>query len=850
LHVGLPGSEGTAAGSRGNSPLFAGPLGNADIAACNPVPPAAQSSCNLTYHSGSVMRTNTTHLVFWAPTGYSFPAGYKELLGRYLTDVAHDSGDATFTDSVGTQYYDTVGGGQHNVQNTSTYAGALTDTTAYPTATTGCAAQQGTATACLTQTQEFTELDSFINSQSGTRGLGDLWFIVLPPNVQTCYDDSSWCGPYGAGTSGNEYCAYHNSFTGGFSGTTPTIFANMVYAPGDGCSNQQPNNNSADITVDVLSHEMNEAITNPNGGGWFSDTTTNGGEIGDQCNFIYGASIGHTPTGTYNELINGNPYSAQQEWSNATSSCVTNFGAVAPTAAFTDSPSSPKALDTVSFDGTSSHSNDTGGSIVSYSWDFGDGATGSGATPTHSYAQAGPYTVKLTVEDSAGMTDSTTHGVDVVARATTLTYTGATSGDYNDPVTLSGTLTDTVSTNGIANEQVMFTLGTESCSAMTLSSGDASCSVTPTDDPGSYTAGASFGGDPTYAANGGSSPFTLSQEETALTYTGATTSHYHDPVTVAAQLTDPVGGAAISGKTVTFTIGTSASDTCSAMTGTSGTASCSITPTQTGTQTIAVSFAGDTDYVAGGTSQSFSLTPEETTMAYTGPTTILASASGATLTATLVEDGSGDNDSDGGSPAPVPAQSVTLSLGTQTCTGTTNPSGNVTCTIPSVTVPLGPEIVGAAFTGNAFYSASSATTTAIVFAFPSRGAFTLGDRTVAAATPGTTTVTWWGDTWSTLNRLSGGTAPPSDKGFADSVSLPTTTPPAACGGNWATTGGNSPPPTSGVPSYMGTLVTSKVKKAGQGIAGDTVSIVVVKVNPGYGPSPMNHGTGVIVATYC
>ncbi len=136
-----------------------------------------------------------------------------------------------------------------------------------------------------------------------------------------------------------------------------------------------------------------------------------------------------------------------------------------------------------------------------------------------------------------------------------------------------------------------------------------------------------------------------------------------------------------------------------------------------------------------------------------------------------------------------------------------------------------------------------------MFAFPSRGAFTLGDKTVAAATA-TTTVTWWADNWNQLNSLSGGTAPSADKGFAGTVTLPTTTPPAACGSAWATTGGNSPPPTSGVPSYMGTLVTSKVTKTGSGISGNTVHIVVVKTNPGYQPNPLDHGTGVIVATYC
>jgi PKD repeat protein len=41
--------------------------------------------------------------------------------------------------------------------------------------------------------------------------------------------------------------------------------------------------------------------------------------------------------------------------------------------------------------------------IVSIEWDFGDGITASGTlTPTHSYAEAGDYTVTLTVTDSRG----------------------------------------------------------------------------------------------------------------------------------------------------------------------------------------------------------------------------------------------------------------------------------------------------------------------------------------------------------------------------------------------------------------------------------------------------------------
>jgi len=44
--------------------------------------------------------------------------------------------------------------------------------------------------------------------------------------------------------------------------------------------------------------------------------------------------------------------------------------------------------------------------IVSYEWDFGDGASGDGLTVNHLYADGGDYTVTLTVRDAANNTDS------------------------------------------------------------------------------------------------------------------------------------------------------------------------------------------------------------------------------------------------------------------------------------------------------------------------------------------------------------------------------------------------------------------------------------------------------------
>jgi hypothetical protein len=457
-------------------------------------------------------------------------------------------------------------------------------------------------------------------------------------------------------------------------------------------------------------------------------------------------------------------------------------------------------------------------------------------------------TVDITASTAAGTSDtSSADQFTYVKVPTTTTYTGPTSGDYNDSVTLSARLTSNLSSEGVEGEELKFKVGGESCSAMTDFEGNASCKVTLLDAPGGYTVSVSFEGDETYLPSSGSASFTVNQEESKVSYTGPTTSHYHDPFTASAKLTDPDGGAPIEGKPVIFTLGVG--DTCKGETDASGKVSCTLTPTQTGTKNLVASFAGDTNYLSSSETTSFSITPEETTMKYTGPTVILAGASGATLTATLVEDGSADNDKDGGSPGPFPKEPVTLSVGTQTCSANTEPSGEVTCTIPSISVPLGPETVGASFEGDAHYAASSDNKAAIVFAFPSSGVFTLGDKTVAAATP-STTLTWWADTWSALNSLSGGLAPNPFKGFVASVTLPTTTPPATCGSAWTTTTGSSPPPPATVPSYMGTLVTSKVTKSGSTITGNALSIVVVKTDPGYAPGPANHGTGKIVAKFC
>jgi PKD repeat protein len=77
---------------------------------------------------------------------------------------------------------------------------------------------------------------------------------------------------------------------------------------------------------------------------------------------------------------------------------------VPPTAVASATPTSGIAPLPVAFNGAGS--SDPDGSISSYAWTFGDGATGSGSTINHTYAAAGSYSASLTVTDNRGATAS------------------------------------------------------------------------------------------------------------------------------------------------------------------------------------------------------------------------------------------------------------------------------------------------------------------------------------------------------------------------------------------------------------------------------------------------------------
>ena len=87
-------------------------------------------------------------------------------------------------------------------------------------------------------------------------------------------------------------------------------------------------------------------------------------------------------------------------------------------------------------------SSDPDGDVLTYSWDFGDGSTGTGATPSHTYVNNGSFTVVLTVTDTYGASDATDAPVTISNAAPEITFGGATllrgesygaNGSFTDP---------------------------------------------------------------------------------------------------------------------------------------------------------------------------------------------------------------------------------------------------------------------------------------------------------------------------------------------------------------------------------------------------------------------------------
>ncbi len=330
--------------------------------------------------------------------------------------------------------------------------------------------------------------------------------------------------------------------------------------------------------------------------------------------------------------------------------------------------------------------------------------------PSSSYTLTATFPGDTTTSTPIG-SNSSTNTFTVNPDTSALTYTGSTSAVNGQPTTLSGTLTTDTPTTGtpLPTKVVTFTVGSgttaQSCSGTTDVNGDVSCTIATVDQPsGTEPITSTFEGDSYDTPVTTTSSLSVT-EPTTLTVNPTTVS-YGDTTTVSGTLTDSNLNLPIANEPVTFTVNNV--ETCTGTTDSNGLASCTVTPGEsTGNYTVNGSFTGDATQpvpLTGSTnSAAFVVTPAVTTLTYTGPN---ATTNGQpiTLSGILTTEST-----------PLADQPVTLTLGSggsaQTCAGTTDATGDVSCTIPSVSQPLGPNPVSATYPGTNNYQPASATST-------------------------------------------------------------------------------------------------------------------------------------------
>ena len=293
-----------AAGAAG-PPEVHNPTGHAlGVAAVhNQAKLARSNTSNLSYHNGPVMLTNTVYAIFLEPGGYTVSTNYDSLINQYFTDVVAANGSTSNVYFSDTQYYNSA---STHIAYNSSLGGFWVDTGPLPTS--GCTDKY--TPVCLSDAQIQAEVQKAMTKNGWTADPSHLFFVFTAKNIGSCY---------GSSCAFSQYCAYHSSFS---TSAGTILYANMPYAmtvPAACSSGQSPNGDDADATINVTSHEHNEAITDPQGSAWYDRS---GYENGDKCAWNFGSSPSGTSGAYYNQTINNDHYYLQQEWSNFSSKCV------------------------------------------------------------------------------------------------------------------------------------------------------------------------------------------------------------------------------------------------------------------------------------------------------------------------------------------------------------------------------------------------------------------------------------------------------------------------------------------------------------------------------------------------
>jgi hypothetical protein len=275
-------------------------LGSASPAAAAPAAatPAVRYIGTLTYQGGPVMQSAVQHDIYLFPRNGACPSvaacwGDPE---QFLEDL----GRSEFI-HVTDQYVGTTANGRYTVGVSGHVRYTIP---AKP----------------LVDTDIQAIVHNMVVKDHGLNGYGHEYHVFLPPGQDECFDTTfTVC-------ASNVFCAYHSSVT--FSDVGHVIYSVEPYTNVPGCTALQPDGTTPSTQNSILSHEMVESITDPDGDAWWNrsgDLDLFGFEIGDECQWVFftPTAAGFLLDGVY---LNGRLYFLQSEYNNHANGCTDGPG--------------------------------------------------------------------------------------------------------------------------------------------------------------------------------------------------------------------------------------------------------------------------------------------------------------------------------------------------------------------------------------------------------------------------------------------------------------------------------------------------------------------------------------------
>jgi hypothetical protein len=246
------------------------------------LPGATTSSNGIFYHGGAVL-LGTTHVYFiWYGNWSSNSAP------TILADWARRLGGSPYY-GINTTYYD---GSNNNISNSVTFGGAVFDTYSLGTA--------------IDDNAIYTIVATAIGNGSLPLDANGVYFVLTSADVT---ETSGFC---------SVYCGWHSWATFGNVLTQYSFVGNTLACPNscEGSPGNQPNGNEgADGMASIMTHELDESVTDPHGDAWYDN---HGNEVGDLCNFTFGSNLYGTANGSIaNVQLGPRNFLLQEDWVNA-----------------------------------------------------------------------------------------------------------------------------------------------------------------------------------------------------------------------------------------------------------------------------------------------------------------------------------------------------------------------------------------------------------------------------------------------------------------------------------------------------------------------------------------------------